>query len=167
VYRALLRVLAGQFQAYNLIARTIKLEVASADEEGTLFRSNSAAAKLFTLYMRMIALKYLFHVLVLSVRSLHDNAIDTDASSTRTSHYFFPESRCARSHFVDEQETIKGHHQRRQQVPESLGTHIRSIGTTLTATRVVQFRWTSWARRQWSLTLRFDWTQALGCFFLA
>ncbi|ELR25191.1 GTPase-activator protein for Ras family GTPase [Acanthamoeba castellanii str. Neff] len=81
MYRALLRVLAGQFQAYNLIARTIKLEVASADEEGTLFRSNSAAAKLFTLYMRMIGLKYLFHVLVLSVRSLHDNAVDTNAAS--------------------------------------------------------------------------------------
>jgi hypothetical protein len=94
VYRALLRVLAGQFQAYNLIARTIKLEVASADEEGTLFRSNSAAAKLFTLYMRMIGLKYLFHVLVLSVRSLHDNAVDTNAASrTRiTQPFSFPNS---------------------------------------------------------------------------
>ncbi len=54
----MLRVLAGQFQAYNLVAHSITREVSIADEEGTLFRSNSAAAKLFTLYMRMIALKY-------------------------------------------------------------------------------------------------------------
>jgi hypothetical protein len=37
VYWALLRVLAGQFQAYNFIAHTITLKVALADEEGTLF----------------------------------------------------------------------------------------------------------------------------------
>jgi hypothetical protein len=81
VYRALLRVLAGQFQAYNFIARTITLEVASADEEGTLFRSNSAAAKLFTLYMKQIALKYLWQVLVLSLHALNDNAVDNDNSA--------------------------------------------------------------------------------------
>jgi hypothetical protein len=78
VYRSLLRVLAGQYQAYNFIARQISIEVESADEEGTLFRSNSAAAKLFTFYMRMIGLKYLWHVLVLSVHSLNDNARETD-----------------------------------------------------------------------------------------
>jgi hypothetical protein len=83
VYKAVLRVLAGQFQAYNLVAHSITREVSIADEEGTLFRSNSAAAKLFTLYMRMIALKYTWHVLVLSLHSLNDNARDADAGRSR------------------------------------------------------------------------------------
>lgn len=57
------------------------MEVDRADEEGTLFRANSAAAKMFTFYMRMISLKYLWHVLVLSVRALNDNAIESDPNS--------------------------------------------------------------------------------------
>lgn len=74
-----MRVLAGQYQAYNFIARTIAIEVSDADEEGTLFRSNSAAAKLFTMYMRMTSLRYLWQILVLAVHSLNDNALDNEA----------------------------------------------------------------------------------------
>jgi hypothetical protein len=73
------RVLAGQYQAYNFIAQMIAIEVSDADEESTLFRSNSAVAKLFTMYMWMTSLRYLWQVLVLAVHSLNDNARDNDS----------------------------------------------------------------------------------------
>jgi hypothetical protein len=64
------RVLAGQYQAYNFIAQTLAIEVSDANEESTLFCSNSAAAKLFTMYMRMTSLRYLWQVLVLAVQKM-------------------------------------------------------------------------------------------------
>jgi hypothetical protein len=75
-------VLAGQFQAYNFVAHSITHEVDIADEEGTLFRANSTAAKLFTQYMRMIALRYLWHVLVVSLHSLNDNAREAEPDAS-------------------------------------------------------------------------------------
>jgi hypothetical protein len=38
-------------------------------------------AKLFTLYMKQISLKYLWQVLVLSLHALNNNAVDNDNSA--------------------------------------------------------------------------------------
>lgn len=75
--RSLMRVLDAHGKGFNFIAGCISWEVAEASDEGTLFRSNSNATKLFSYYMKMIGLKYLWHVLVLSVHSLNDNANET------------------------------------------------------------------------------------------
>jgi hypothetical protein len=50
-------------KGFNFIAGCISWEVAEASDEGTLFRSNSNATKLFSYYMKMIGLKYLVRVL--------------------------------------------------------------------------------------------------------
>jgi hypothetical protein len=72
-------VLAGQYQAYNFIVQMIAIEVSDADEESTLFHLNSAVAKLFTMYMWMTSLRYLWQVLVLTMHLLNDNAHNNDS----------------------------------------------------------------------------------------
>ncbi len=58
-----MRVLDAHGKGFNFIAGCISWEVAEASDEGTLFRSNSNATKLFSYYMKMIGLKYLVRVL--------------------------------------------------------------------------------------------------------
>jgi hypothetical protein len=70
-------VLEDNQKGAELIMASISHEVAKADEEAILFRANSVAAKLFSNYAKMAILRYLWHVLVLSVHSLNDNAIES------------------------------------------------------------------------------------------
>jgi hypothetical protein len=77
VAKALMRVYEFQQRGYELIERQISKEVAIASDEGTLFRANSLAAKLFASYVRMIALPFTWFMLVTSVNSINDNAVDS------------------------------------------------------------------------------------------
>jgi hypothetical protein len=72
-----MRVYEFQQRGYELIERQISKEVAMASDEGTLFRANSLAAKLFSSYVRMIAMPFTWFMLVTSVNSINDNAVDS------------------------------------------------------------------------------------------
>jgi hypothetical protein len=72
-----MRVYEANGKGYRLLEQRISDEVAAADEEGTLFRANSVAAKLFGAYVRMTSLPYLWFMLVTSVNSLNDNALES------------------------------------------------------------------------------------------
>lgn len=77
VARSLLRVLEdNDTKGAQLVMEMVTYEVGKASDVGTLFRANSAAVKLFSLYMKMAALRYLWHTLVLSVHSLNDAALE-------------------------------------------------------------------------------------------
>lgn len=78
--RSLLRVLEDNEKGVELILTTISYEAECANDPDTLFRSDSAATKLFSFYIKMAALRYLWHTLVLSVHSLNDAAGETFAS---------------------------------------------------------------------------------------
>ena len=71
-----MRVFEANRQGYQLLERRISDEVEAADEEGTLVRANSIAAKLFGTYVRMTSLPYCWFTLVTSVNSLNDNALE-------------------------------------------------------------------------------------------
>lgn len=72
--KALMVVFEAHHLGFELLEVRITEEVAAASDEGTLFRANSLAAKLFACYVRLVALPYLFFTLVTSVNSLNDNA---------------------------------------------------------------------------------------------
>ncbi|ELR10938.1 GTPaseactivator protein for Ras-like GTPase [Acanthamoeba castellanii str. Neff] len=76
VAKAVMRVFEANHRGYQLLERRISDEVEAADEEGTLFRANSIAAKLFGTYVRMTSLPYCWFTLVTSVNSLNDNALE-------------------------------------------------------------------------------------------
>src|SRR4051812_21532920 len=61
----------------EFLSAQIDFEVENSADEGTLFRSNSAAAKLFGIFVRIVGLKYLWHMLVLPINTLNDNALLT------------------------------------------------------------------------------------------
>jgi len=54
----------------SLIKMSMTLEINSSKDTGTLFRSNSAANRLFTVYSKIIGLKYLWETLALPVNEL-------------------------------------------------------------------------------------------------
>jgi hypothetical protein len=82
--KAVMRVFEANNQGYNLLERRISDEVAMAGDEGTLFRANSIAAKLFGSYVRMTSLPFIWYTLVTSVNSLNDNAIEAFGSDQGT-----------------------------------------------------------------------------------
>ncbi|KAL6061579.1 Inhibitory regulator protein BUD2/CLA2 [Balamuthia mandrillaris] len=55
---------------------TEEVALAKTKDVATLFRSNSIASKMFTLYSRMVALPYIWSVLVVPINELNDNASD-------------------------------------------------------------------------------------------
>lgn len=84
--RWLLRVLEDNGnKGVDLIVAMISQEVARASQAGTLFRANSIAAKLFGVYIKMAALRYLWHTLVLSVHSLNDAAVEASVDDGESS----------------------------------------------------------------------------------
>lgn len=74
-------VFEANHQGYAILTARISAEIEAAPNAGTLFRSNSLAARMFSYYVRMSALQYLWYTLVTSVHSLHDNAQETFGSS--------------------------------------------------------------------------------------
>lgn len=66
-------------QALPLLVRLIEYEVAAANDEGVLFRSNSFASKCFKVYARMIGLPYLYHVVSPLLSDLVKNNQRADA----------------------------------------------------------------------------------------
>jgi hypothetical protein len=90
VCKAVMRVFEANNQGYNLLERRISDEVAMADDEGTLFRANSIAAKLFGSYVRMTSLPFIWYTLVASVNSLNDNAIEAFGSELGTAPPLLP-----------------------------------------------------------------------------
>jgi hypothetical protein len=85
--KAVMCIYEAHHQGFELLEQRITHEVGVASDEGTLFRANSLAAKLFAAYVRMVALPYLWATLVTSVNSLNDNAAEAfgqEASSTTT-----------------------------------------------------------------------------------
>jgi hypothetical protein len=75
-----MRVFEANHQGYHLLERRITDEVAMADDEGTLFRANSIAARLFGTYVRMTSLPFIWKMLVTSVNALNDNALEAFGS---------------------------------------------------------------------------------------
>jgi hypothetical protein len=90
VCKAVMRVFEANNQGYSLLERRISDEVAMADDEGTLFRANSIAAKLFGSYVRMTSLPFIWYTLVASVNSLNDNAIEAFGSELGTAPPLLP-----------------------------------------------------------------------------
>lgn len=80
--KSLVRIYGAEGRALELLLSRISYEVEEANDEGTLFRANSAAAKMFGSYIRMAGLKYLWHVLVLPINTLNDNAIETSGGDS-------------------------------------------------------------------------------------
>jgi hypothetical protein len=76
VCRDLMRVAQSKNKGCELLAARISHEVALASDEGTLFRANSAAPKLFSTFVRLVALPYLWHTLVIAVNMINANAIE-------------------------------------------------------------------------------------------
>lgn len=74
--KALMHVFEANRAGYTLLETRISNEVDDASDEGTLFRANSMAAKLFANYVRMTSLQYLWLTLVTSVNTINDNAIE-------------------------------------------------------------------------------------------
>jgi hypothetical protein len=74
--KAVMCIYEAHHQGFELLEQRITHEVSVASDEGTLFRANSLAAKLFASYVRMVALPYLWATLVTSVNSLNDNAAE-------------------------------------------------------------------------------------------
>jgi hypothetical protein len=85
--KAVMCIYEAHHQGFEVLEQRITHEVSVASDEGTLFRANSLAAKLFAAYVRMVALPYLWATLVTSVNSLNDNAAEAfgqEASTTKT-----------------------------------------------------------------------------------
>jgi hypothetical protein len=80
-----MRVAQSKNKGCELLGARISHEVASASDEGTLFRANSAAPKLFATLVRIVALQYIWHTLVLQVNLLNDNAIGLAPEDTSSS----------------------------------------------------------------------------------
>jgi hypothetical protein len=74
--KAVVRLFEANQQGGALLLRRISFEIELASEESTLFRANSVAAKMYTAYVKMVGLRYLWHTLVLSVHSINDRAIE-------------------------------------------------------------------------------------------
>lgn len=72
-----MRVFEANKAGYKLLETRITIEVGEASDEGTLFRANSMAAKLFANYVRMTSLQYIWLTLVTSINSINDNALET------------------------------------------------------------------------------------------
>lgn len=72
-----MRIYEAHHKGYELLEQRISKEVQESYQEGTLFRSNSIAAKLFSSYVRMSALPYIWFTLVTSINSINDNAIES------------------------------------------------------------------------------------------
>ncbi len=79
--KAIIRVFEANQQGSALMIQRISHEVELATEESTLFRSNSIAAKMYSAYVRMVGLRYLWHTLVLSVHSINDRAFETSGDA--------------------------------------------------------------------------------------
>src|SRR5690348_5024233 len=68
--KAMVFIFYAHDKALELINHRISAEVLDAvltETEGTLFRSNSSAPKLYSNFIRIVGLKYLWHTLVLAV----------------------------------------------------------------------------------------------------
>jgi hypothetical protein len=82
--KAVMCVFESNHLGYQILEQRISREVESAGDAGTLFRSNSLSARMFSFYVRMMAMPYLWWTLVTSVNSLNDNAIETFGAESGT-----------------------------------------------------------------------------------
>jgi len=75
---ALVYVYESHGRSYNLLEKFISLEVASSDDEGTLFRSDSLAMKLFQPYSRIFGSEWLWNTLALPLNELNNLNAETE-----------------------------------------------------------------------------------------
>lgn len=75
--KAVMCVFESNQLGYQILEQRISREVEAAPDAGTLFRSNSLSVRMFSFYVRMVGLQYLWFTLVTSVHSLNDNAVES------------------------------------------------------------------------------------------
>ena len=69
--KALVYVYQAKAKVLPLIHHLIDTEIATSDDEGTLFRSGSLAVKMFSVYSKIVGLPYLWKTLAVNLNVLH------------------------------------------------------------------------------------------------